>query len=244
MRALAIVALVACGDNHRETPDAPGSVDVLIYTRTNGFRHDAIETADAVLPHLLAVRGISSEVTEDPAAFEGGNLDRFHAVAFLYTTGNDILAPDGKTAFEAFVRNGGGFFGLHSATDTEYEWPFYQDLVVAHFADHPAIQVARVAIENRDNPGTATLPAGPWIAADEWYNFASDPRGDGVTVLATVDESTYSGGTMGADHPIAWAHERLGGRMFYSALGHVPTRWQEGVFLAHVTGGIQWVLGR
>lgn len=239
MKHLAIVtALVAaCGDDvivHR---------DVLIFTRTGGFRHDdAIAAATSSLPARLEALGITSELTEAPAALEADNLARFRAVCFLYTSGT-VMTERGRASVEAFVERGGGWVGLHSAADTEYEWPFYQELVVAPFADHPALQPAIVDLEDRAHPATAELPAGRWSATDEWYNFATNPRGEGVRVLATVDESTYSGGTMGLDHPIVWSHERLGGRAFYSALGHSGDRWRDPDFVRHVVGGVTWVLG-
>ncbi|HEU0036472.1 MAG TPA: ThuA domain-containing protein [Kofleriaceae bacterium] len=235
--ALLACAAAACGSDGRDRP-----ADVLAFSRTAGFRHDsAIIAATTTLPDELAARGLTIRFTEDAAAFTDANLARFHAVFFLYTT-LDVLDADQQAAFERFAGAGGGFIGIHSAADTEYDWPFYQQLVGATFASHPAIQPATIDIVDRTHPATAALPDGRWSAEDEWYNFVQSPRGDGITVLLTVDETTYSGGTMGADHPIAWSHERLGGRAFYSALGHDGTRWSEPAFVAHVLGGIEWVL--
>lgn len=222
----------ACGGDGGATP---GPDRVLVYIRTLGFRHDSIAAAQAALTGRLAADGVAAEVTEDPRRFRDGELAAFGAVVFLHTTGNDVLDAEGKLALEAYVRGGGGWAGVHSAADTEYEWPFYGELVVAHFLGHPPIQPATV----HHADGT------PWMATDEWYDFRANPRAtDGVRILLTIDESTYSGGLMGADHPLAWTHERAGGRVFYSALGHVAERWEEPALLDHVTGGIRWTLGR
>lgn len=250
-RALPLLALACagCGDNAASPVpdarvDAPAIAEVLIYTRTLGYRHaDAIEAGVATLPARLLGEGLTSEVTEDPAAF--ADLTGRRAVIFFYTSGNDILDPDGKATLEAFVRDGGGWLGVHSAADTEYLWPFYQLLVVAPFFSHPVIQEAAIDIADRAHPAMAVVPEGRWIATDEWYDFGRQPREvAGVRVLATLDETTYEGGLMGADHPIIWAHDDLGGRAFYTALGHVAARWQEPTFVDHVTAAVRWVARR
>ena len=139
---------------------------------------------------------------------------------------------------EAFVDDGGGFVGIHSATDTEYEWPWYGGLVGAYFADHPAVQPATMHSTESGHPAGAGLP--PSVdRVDEWYNFRAPPGPD-VVILATLDESTYQGGTMGPSHPIAWAHQYEGGRAFYTGLGHLPATWSDNQFLHHVYGGIYW----
>jgi uncharacterized protein len=60
-------------------------------------------------------------------------------------------------------------------------------------------------------------------------------------VLLTVDEASYTGGTMGTDHPIAWCHDRLGGRSLYTALGHTDESFAEPAFLRHVSGALRWL---
>ena len=221
-----------------------GGFRVLLFSRTTGFRHDSIPAAVAALTELGATGGYRAEATEDPAAFTAENLAGFRVVVFLMTTG-DPLDDAAQAHFEAWVAAGGNWVGVHSAADTEYTWPFYGQLVGAYFSDHPAIQPATVHIESTGAPVTA-LTAGlpdPWRRTDEWYNFRTNPRPD-VTVLATVDETTYSGGTMGADHPITWLHERLGGRAFYTAMGHAADAYSEAPFRQLLVAALRWVAGR
>ena len=159
---------------------------------------------------------------------------------FLSTTG-DVLDALQQAAFERFVRRGGGFVGVHSAADTEYDWAFYGGLIGAYFSDHPDIQTATIHIELDSHPSTASLPRA-WIRRDEWYNFRRNPRG-AVSVLATLDERTYSGGTMALDHPIMWAQTYEGGRSWYTAGGHTAESFAEAQFLDHLGRAILWAAG-
>jgi type 1 glutamine amidotransferase len=227
------------------TPDdgaPPAPFRVLLFSRTAGFRHDSIPTALATLMDLQTMGGYTAEATEDPAAFTTANLARFRVVVFASTTG-DVLDAAQQTAFEAWINGGGGYVGIHSASDTEYDWPFYGELVGAYFRIHPAIQMATIHVEATSHPIMAGVPI-TWARRDEWYDFVTNPRPN-VTVLATLDESTYAGGTMGADHPIAWAHATAGGgRSFYTALGHTPESYAEVAFRRHLVNGLRWVAGR
>jgi type 1 glutamine amidotransferase len=222
---------------------------VLLFSRTAGFRHDSIPAAVSALMDLQAAGGYVAEATEDPAQFTADNLARFQVVVFLLTTG-DVLDDTQQAAFEAWVATGGGYMGVHSAADTEYDWPLYGQLVGAYFLSHPAIQQASVLVETAAHPATAGI-ASPWVRTDEWYNFRTNPR-DSVHVLMSMDETTYDprgysqpGGSppMG-DHPIAWCHNYDGGRAFYTALGHKGVYWNEPLFLDHVLGGIEMAAGR
>jgi type 1 glutamine amidotransferase len=213
---------------------------VLVLTRTAGFRHASIEDGVAALRRLGRTHGFAVDDTADPARF-GQGLAGYDAVVFLSTTG-DLLDGDQQAALERYLQGGGGWVGVHAAADAEYGWPWYGGLVGAWFRRHPPVQPATV----RPAPGAAalagTLPA-RWRRSDEWYDFAADPRGR-VRVLATVDESTYGGGGMGPDHPIAWCHEYDGGRSWYSAMGHSPGSFREPRFLAHLLAGIRYAAGR
>lgn len=170
--------------------------------------------------------------------FTDAGLAAYRAVVFLSTTGH-VLEPDQQAAFERYIRLGGGFVGIHAAADTEYDWPWYGQLVGAYFASHPEVQSAAVRVADPLDASTLMLPD-PWPRTDEWYNFRTNPRLAGVHVLLTLDEATYAGGEMGADHPIAWYHAFDGGRAWYTAGGHTSESYAEPLFVAHLWSGIQY----
>lgn len=213
---------------------------VMVFSKTAGFRHASIPDGIAAIQSQGAENDFEVDATEDAAAFADANLAQYQAVVFLSTTG-DILDGDQQAAFERYIQAGGGFVGIHSAADTEYDWSWYGELIGAYFKSHPQIQTATVKVADRIHPSTAMLPKS-WVRTDEWYNFRANPRGK-VHVLATLDESTYSGGANAPDHPIAWCHEYDGGRAWYTAGGHTNESYSEPLFLAHLLGGIEFAAG-
>ncbi|TDC56533.1 DUF1349 domain-containing protein [Micromonospora sp. KC207] len=215
---------------------------VLVFSKTAGFRHDSIPAGIAAIQKLGADNGFTVDATEDGGAFTDGNLAKYRAVIWLSTTG-DVLAADQQAAFERYIQGGGGYVGIHAASDTEYSWSWYGDLVGAYFASHPTNQQATIKVEDHAHPSTATLPD-RWSRYDEWYNFQSNPRGD-VHVLASLDETSYTpgSGAMGADHPTAWCHDFDGGRAWYTGGGHTQQSFAEPEFLAHLLGGIRTAAG-
>ena len=240
-----IVAAMACGGAGSQSlaPSAPSSIPptftALVFSRTEGFRHDSIPAGIAAIQQLGRQRGFSVDVTENAATFADASLARYKVVVFLSTTG-DVLDNGQQAAFERFIRRSGGFVGVHSAADTEYDWPFYGALIGAYFAGHPEIQQASMQVEN--SPTTAGLPR-LWVRRDEWYNFQKNPRAN-VDVLAALDERTYTGGTMSPDHPIMWSHTYEGGLGWYTAGGHTTESFSEPLFLDHLGKGILWAAGQ
>lgn len=212
---------------------------VLVFSRTTGYRHDAIATATSTVKTLGALNDFAVTATENPAVFTDVDLAPFRVIVFLLTTG-DVLNTDQQGAMERFIRAGKGFVGVHSTTDTEHDWPWFGGLVGTSFLSHPAQSSGRLVVEDSANPSTTFLPP-TWTRTDEWFNFTTNPR-TSVQVLLSLDESSYSGGTMG-DHPIAWCHDYDGGRAWYTGLGHNASAYNEPFFRLHLLGGIQYAAG-
>jgi cytochrome c len=230
--------------------------NVLVFSRTVGFRHDSIPSGIAAIQTLGQNNDFNVTATEDPAQFTDANLANFDVIVFLSTTG-DVLNDAQQGAFERYIRAGGGFAGIHAAADTEYGWDFYNQMIGASFRNHPAgTPTASVDIVDGNEPSTQGLPA-RWTRTDEWYNYQGPvaPDVDGsaevadysarlsnVHVLATLDESTLAeddGNTADDDHPISWCSDYEGGRIWYTGMGHTQASFSEANFLQHILGGLQ-----
>ncbi|WP_240135188.1 ThuA domain-containing protein [Streptomyces sp. MUM 178J] len=224
-----------------DTPRDHAAKRVLVFSKTAGFRHGSIPAGIAALKELGGDGNMTVDATEESRQFTAGNLARYDAVVFLSTTG-DVLDAEQQSAFERYIAAGGGYMGVHAAADTEYDWDFYGGLVGAYFSSHPHIQRAALRLEDRTHPATSHLDAA-WQRTDEWYNYRTNPRG-GVRILATLDETTYQGGTMKGDHPIAWCQSYQGGRSFYTGGGHTEEAYAEPAFRQHLLGGLQYATGQ
>lgn len=221
------------------TQKEKGKPKILVFSKTAGYRHSAIEAGKIAISKMGVESGFQLDTTEDSEKFLEDNLKKYAAVIFLNTTG-DVLNYKQEAAFERYIQAGGGFVGIHSATDTEYDWIWYAKLVGANFESHPKIQSAKINVTNKEHPSTKHLPD-TWERTDEWYNFKNLNKD--VTVLAKIDETSYVGGKNGEDHPMAWYHEYDGGRSFYTALGHTEESYSDSTFLKHILGGIQYAIG-
>lgn len=219
------------------TSTAFGPLQVLVFHKTAGFRHDSIPAGIAAITELGEEHGYIVTATGDASVFTRSGLADYDVIVFLSTTG-DILNGDQEHAMERFIRAGNGFVGIHSATDTEYEWPWFKGLVGAYFDSHPAPQTATVSILESEHWTMQGLPTS-FVRFDEWYNFRSLP-GPGVMIIATLDENSYQGGNMGESHPIVWAQEYDGGRSWYTAFGHTVESFSEPLVLTHLVNGILW----
>ncbi|MFC4728555.1 ThuA domain-containing protein [Coralloluteibacterium thermophilus] len=209
---------------------------VLVFTRTEGFRHDSIPAAVEALRRLAAEEGLGFAHSEDPAVFDDAALADVAVVVFANTTG-EAVPPPHQGALERFVRRGGGYLGIHAAADTGYDWPWYGGLVGAWFLSHPpGLQTARVHAE----PADPDAPA--WRVTDEFYDFRENPR-PRVRVIARLDTADHREGRMGADHPIAWCHDYDGGRAWYTGLGHTEALYRDPRFLEHLRAGLRWSAG-
>lgn len=208
-----------------------------MFHKTTGFRHDSIPAGIAAITELGQQHGYSVTATDDASVFTESVLASYDVIIFLSTTG-DILDGEQEHAMERFIGAGSGFVGIHSAADTEYGWPWYGGLVGAYFDSHPALQQATVRLEESEHPTIRELPPS-FERFDEWYNFESLPRPE-VTILATVNESSYQGGNMGDPHPVVWAQEYDGGRSFYTAFGHTAESFSEPLILTQLANAILW----
>lgn len=213
---------------------------VLVFCKTAGYHHNSIAAGKLAIIKLGQENKFGVDTTTDASVFTKDNLKQYKAVVFLSTTGN-VLDDQQQAAFEQYIRSGGGFVGVHAATDTEYDWPWYGKLVGAYFKSHPATQDASLDIVDSKHISTKHLPK-RWTRKDEWYNFKW--VSDSIHVLITIDETSYTGRRMDTTyHPMAWYHKYDGGRAFYTELGHTDESFTtDTLFLQHLLGGIKYAI--
>ncbi|EDR08436.1 uncharacterized protein LACBIDRAFT_173797 [Laccaria bicolor S238N-H82] len=226
---------------------------ILIYSATAGFRHDSIPTAIEALKQGGNPINVQFDATEDHSQFTTAILSQYDALLFLSTTG-EVLDDPGKAAFRTYLNMGGNFIGVHAASDCLRNTSSYRSELGTLFDYHPPLQNAIVNVVGPSHPSTRKLPAA-WKVQDEMYNFISDPRAIGATVILSADESSYvDNGTrkfdQGTPHPTAWFQERgagaeaggTKGRSFYTSLGHLNETWKDDLFMSHIIGGVSWAL--
>lgn len=213
---------------------------VMVFTKTTGYRHESIEKGVQTMRELGRKNKFVALQTESGEDFTPENLKNYKLVVFLSTT-EEVLDDAQQRAFESYIRNGGSYLGIHAASDTEFDWPWYGKLVGGYFESHPEQQKAKIHVVDKSHPSTAHLKD-EWSRFDEWYNYKN--LNPDVKVLLNLDETSYSGGTNGENHPIAWYHEFDGGRVFYTGGGHTEASFDEPEFKQHLLGAIEWCLKR
>ena len=215
---------------------------ILVFSKTAAFRHQSIEAGKAALAKMAGEKGFSVSFTEDAAQFNESNLKKFNTVVFLNTTG-DILNPEQQNAFERYIQAGGGYVGIHAATDTEYEWPWYGQLAGAYFLDHPMpnnVQKGKYIVTQKNNWATKGMPD-EFERTDEFYSFKNiSPN---INVVLKIDETSYVGGKNPDFHPMSWYQAFDGGRSFYTGMGHTDETFSEPLFLNHLWAGIHYTMG-
>ncbi|MEP7108109.1 MAG: ThuA domain-containing protein [Ferruginibacter sp.] len=235
-----VLFAISCSDKRAGKPR------VLVFSKTAGYHHESIADGNVAIQKLGSSNNFDVDTTADASVFDEDSLKKYAAVVFLSPTG-DVLDHYQEAAFERYIQAGGGYMGIHAATDCEYDWGWYGRLAGAYFLDHPGIndtfpdiQEGVMHVVDQTNIATKHLPA-QWKRTDEFYSFKKLNKD--VHVLMTIDEKTYHGGKNGDNHPIAWYHDYDGGRAFYTELGHTKESFKEEPYLKHILGGIQYAIG-
>ena len=223
----------------KTTAGTPAALNkVLVFSRTKGYRHASIPKGKLAIMQLGKENGFAVDTTEDASKINENNLKQYSAVIWLSTTGN-VLDDAQQAAFQRYIQAGGGYMGIHAAADTEYDWPWYNQLAGAWFLNHPKQQDAEIEIVDKNHPATKMLPD-RWKRFDEWYSYKN--ISPDIKVLGKLDEKTYEGGKNGDNHPFIWYHDFDGGKAFYTGGGHTDESYSDPMFLQHLLGGIKSVM--
>lgn len=250
---LTAVLLSACGasaltePSFTPEPQTRPPARILYLTHSAGFNHQVLPLSEQILTEVGTRTGtLAVTPTKDCSLISEQGLRSYDGVVF-YTTGELPMDEAQKRALMEFVRGGKGFAGIHSATDTFYNWPEFGEMIGGYFDGHPWHQDVRVKVEDRQHPATAHLQDG-FTIRDEIYQFRNWSR-DRVRVLLSLDPASVDLQKNGVkrtdrDFALAWTRPFGAGRVFYTALGHEPDVWRDARFQQHLTGGIEWAIGR
>jgi hypothetical protein len=219
----------------------------LLFTETDGWHHQSISAGVEALRTVAQRHQFQLDWQGNSGVFNNEErLMGYDVIIFLSTT-RDVLNENEQANMEKFIQAGKGYVGIHAASDTEYGWEWYTQLVGRMFEIHPVNQTTRVTVLDANFPGMERMPES-YLWTDELYEFGEE-KVDGLNYLMTIDESYYEVQPpwgdrktegMGEFHPVAWYHEFDGGRSFYTAFGHMAETFTDNMFLEHIYGGIYW----
>lgn len=253
MRKTLFLLVFICGGFALANAIKP-EINVLVFTKTSGFYHDAKPNAMKAFYEIGHESKWQMTFTEDSTLFNSNELSKYNVVIFLLTTGNNLLSHEQKLAFQKYIEGGGGFVGVHTATDTEYKWPWYEKLVGAHFVGHPPVHTGKLIIENSQHPATQCFGKDTVQWKDEFYSFDRNPRkNSNINILVSIDEKSYNinenlwfknVNIIMGDHPLVWCQQIGSGRSFQTALGHSPELYDNKTFRQHLKGAVLWASGK
>ncbi len=243
MKGLMLLTVILCIFSCSKKSGKPR---ILVFSKTAGYHHELIAEGNIAIQQLGSQNNFDVDTTSNASMFVEDTLKKYATIVFLSTTG-DVLDYKQEAAFERYIQAGGGYMGIHAATDCEYDWGWYGRLAGAYFLDHPGmndtfpnVQEGVLNIVDTNTLATKGLPVN-WKRTDEFYSFKKISKD--IKVIMTIDEKSYHGGKNGNNHPMAWYHEYDGGRAFYTELGHTKESFSEANYLKHILGGIQYAIG-
>lgn len=207
--------------------------------------HGVLPQAVRILRQLAGLAGLGFRHVDDVTTLPVSALEQARVLS-LFTIGETPWSAEQRRAIAEGVRSGRtGFLPVHSATDSCYGWEDYGRLVGARFDGHPWTQELAVEVLDSEHPATRHLGR-EWRTTDEVYLFR-ELRPDVRVLLRAratdLDMRAPNARLPAIGLPLAWCHREGEGRVFYTALGHFPTLYEQPRFIGHLYGGLLWVLG-
>jgi type 1 glutamine amidotransferase len=227
---------------------------ILVYTRNytpdgKGYVHDNIASSVEAIQKLGTENGFTVDISDDPVVFTEANLRQYAAVVFSNSNNQAFSSDAQRTAFQQYIESGGGFVGLHSASGSERDWPWFGSMLGGKFAFHPKMQSFTVTVADHEFPAVKGLPA-QFTWTDECYFL--DHLNPGIhpvlvtdrTKLTDLDKINIDASSFPNPLPLAWYQHFDGGREFYLALGHNKQDNANPLLYGIIRGGILWAINR
>jgi type 1 glutamine amidotransferase len=229
---------------------------VLVYTKnqtgTNEagkklYVHDNLAASVAAIKKLGTENDFLVDASDDPKIFGSDNLKKYKALIFSNTNNEIFDNEEQKAAFREYIRAGGGFVGIHSASGSMRAWPWFWEMLGGKFSRHAKMQTFTVSVNGPTDISTAYFPK-TFQWTDEFYFCDHMPNDLQVLLmgdLATLDDpdKAKSAGAHKDKFPLAWKHRFDGGREWYTSLGHQKEHYADPKFTKHLLGGILWAMG-
>jgi type 1 glutamine amidotransferase len=227
---------------------------VLVYTRNytpdgKGYVHDNIAASVAAIQKMGAEKGFGVDVSDDPASFTDANLRQYAALVFSNSNNEAFANEAQKDAFKRYIQAGGGFVGIHSASGSQRDWPYFWSVLGGKFLVHPKMQKFTVRVVDSSKVATQDIPA-EFEWTDEFYFI--DHLNPGMhpvlvadrTKLQFLDVMKGDVSALPNPTPLAWWQTFDGGREFYIALGHNKTDYDNPTLYRLIENGILWAMTR
>jgi uncharacterized protein len=248
MKALIALLLVAFGATGVLAADRK----VLVYTRNytpdgKGYVHDNIQASVDAIRKMGAEAGFAVDASDDPAVFTTANLKQYQAIVFSNSNNEAFATQAQRDAFKAFIEAGGGFVGIHSATGSERDWPYFWGVIGGKFARHPPLQKFTVRVKDPNHPATKNVPASFEWEDECYFNAYLNPNLHPLLVtdpakLKDPDRAQYPWDLTGDSMPLSWTLRAGAARVFYTALGHTKAHYSNPILYRHILAGILWVM--
>ena len=234
------------------TETASAQRKVLVYTRNftangKGYVHDNIAASVAAIRKMAAEKGFAVDVSDDPASFNDANLKQYAALVFS-NSNNEAFADEAqKCAFKRYIQAGGGFVGIHSASGSQRDWPYFWSVLGGKFVAHPKMQPFTVRVVDSAHLVTKDVPT-EFEWTDEFYFI--DHLNPGIHPVLVADRTKLQFlDAMKVDvvgfpnpTPLAWWQKFDGGREFYVAIGHNKEDYANPILYRLIENGIIWAM--
>lgn len=256
-RLLALIAGALLFAPIAQAAPKDGLVRVLYLDQSVGWRHAPVtrpKNSNGPTPSEIAMAEIgarsgafSVESTQDARVITPEKLKAIDVLVF-YTTGALPISDAAWAAVQRWVESGkGGFVGLHSATDTwwDYAGPgqTYTAFINGKFAGHPWTQGTPIMVQALGGADPLNRAWPPRFAyAEEIYQYSDYDPGK-VRALQALD-FTETPLKRPWFVPITWTREIGRGRLFHTNFGHTPATWNDPRFRAQIVDAVRWTAHR
>ncbi len=225
---------------------------VLVYTRNytpdgKGYVHANISASVEAIKKMGVEKGFGVDVSDDPGSFTDANLKQYAALVFSNSNNEAFATEPQRDAFRRYIQSGGGFVGIHSASGSQRDWPYYWSVLGGKFVVHPKIQKFTVRVVDSAQVATKDIPA-EFEWTDEFYFIEYLNPGihpvlvSDRTKLEFLDAMKVDPERFPSQTPLAWWQKFDGGRQFYTALGHNKEDYANPLLYRLIQNGIVWAM--